>query len=34
MPEQLTNRIVASSHVMVLGAGEAVFHRSDPSDGL
>jgi CRP-like cAMP-binding protein len=26
--------VLASSHVMVLGAGKAVFHRGDPSDGI
>jgi CRP/FNR family cyclic AMP-dependent transcriptional regulator len=26
--------VLASSHVMVLGAGKPVFHRGDPGDGI
>jgi CRP/FNR family transcriptional regulator, cyclic AMP receptor protein len=26
--------VLTASHVMVLGAGKAVFHRGDPSDGI
>src|SRR5262245_19102870 len=26
--------VLASSHVMGLGAGKAIFHRGDPSDGI
>src|SRR5262249_57501272 len=26
--------VLASSHVLVLGAGKPVFHRGDPGDGI